>query len=1032
MRSPINKKHPSKQSQVEQAGSFGTPGFDDPSATLAMPKRSGEKKSLTVLPPAVAPDLSRVRLFINEIGVSFFRVISNKFSVEVGYGPQEANRIKDGIKSLRDLGQEFMAAANEPHEQRAKGNQLRSVVEQLFAAEPAVAQISEQAQVAIVKSFQLFLYLVEEAQNAERELRGRARASKDPAALDPLLEAAITTWGQDNRVAQALSQLSISFVFTKHPTTIKYSEMNQALRGVSDYFARPDYHLYYRDKGQRSFNAELDDAAIEDFRLGLDQKIGLLWDLPAIRPQKPTVRSEIEEGYAELRNEIAPAMAAVRAGIVKRGFNLAGNSIWHNKQWMGFDVDGNPYVDKNCAAAALYLNNVRHLADTIDEFDRVVANLNENESTSALPKIRARLQATLTQKASSFDRLVRSSSLGETFWYQSELAKYASSATSANPYSSAAACLHELRSAATSSSINEQFEDIINNLETTGFTLASGMFRENSNVLELMLAAVIPKFKANSSLAPSEALAADELAQNERLIREYFSKEDALALIKSNLSSLWQDAGRKTAAEKALQTIDTLEFLARAQSEVGAHAVPEFILSLTENKSQILAYGKLLDACGIKSNSRVIPLFEEYESLNKIDSILRELFSDPEVVEMLKGEDNKVTIFLGMSDGQKTTGPFFPYLAADAEEKILEVCAEYGLEVVVFHGIGSSQARGQDRHPEREYAARPSLRNAPVVERTIQGEAIQRLQPQDLSKHVGAIILNHLKFQVEVASPDFEKNRQIDQEKRAAVKQMSAIARQRFAELTLSNEFSYFLGHFSAPLDSLNPASRPNNRSAKKDANPYKCDFPDLRAVPANYQDIQAQTLLSTWYGAGQGLQFGAHPSGAAIRRNGVPYSELLFPTTSEYYDARFRKNIQFMIEAIASSGLDVTAAMLEMRLDQVQNPEVAGYLKTVLSKLNEAQELVVTELEKFVPSDGSADNSPSMRARAFAMLDSPLLKDDIARRLPYITVLSFIAARGLNLFDQYSAKSPELAQFGFELARIAACGKANGYRQVG
>ena len=1003
----------------------------DLSGSLALPRRSVAKRTLNVLTPAAAPDLSRVRLFINEIGVSFFRVISQKFSTQAGYGANEAEQIKEGIKQLRDLGQEFIALGGDPQAQRKTASELRHTVERLFSVDPNVSGLSRQGQVAIVKSYQLFLYLVEEAQNAERELRGQARLARDPGALDPLLEQAIASWGKA-QVSQALSKLSISFVFTKHPTTIKYSEMQRALSAVSNHFARQDWARYYADKGQRSFNPELDSDTIEKFRGDLDDAIASLWDLPAIRPQRPSVRSEIEEGYAELADQIAPSMAAIRCDVERRGFELNSAPIWSIKQWFGFDVDGHPFVDKECVAAALFLNNVRYLSDLIKKLDACLAKLDDDSVARQFGEIRERIQSTLAAKAQTFERLVRDTSYSTSFWYQDELHGYATLEFKQAAYGSAEQCVAELRAKCSQYKCANVFDTLISRLEMSGFSLASGMFRENSKVLELIVSSLIPDYIPNAALDSSVVISSKQIDCNQELIRQCFTAELTAAEILTKLNCMRERVSDQAPIDKALQTIETLLFIAQAQEQLGLAVIPEFILSLTENRGQMLAYARLLKCCGVRTGSRIIPLFEEYESLQEIDVHLRQFFADKELLQMLKGDDRRITVFLGMSDGQKTTGPFFPYLAADAEERILQVAREFGEDALVFYGIGSSQARGQDRHPEREYAARPSLRYAPVIERTIQGEAIQRLRPQDLSKHVGAVVFNYLRRQDERNSLGLERNQRIDLDKRAIVKAMNSAARKQFSELTLSREFSHFLGHFSAPLDSLNPASRPNNRSAKQDLGRYQSDFSDLRAVPANYQDIQAQTLLSTWYGAGAAFELAQGPILGDSKNIKLANSELLFAPDSPFHDPRFHKNIQFMIEAIASSGLDVTEAMLQLRLDAVTDPTIIAYLNSVLTKLKQEQAAVITELEKFVPNDGSAKKSHSMRARAFALLDSPLLKDDISRRLPYITVLSFVAARGLNIFDQYSDRDNEIAQFGFDLARIAAAGKANGYRQVG
>lgn len=979
-------------------------------------------KALNVLAPSIVPELSRVRLFINEIAASFFRVISLKFNP---ISPHLSESIKENITALRELGQEFIALSSDRAQQELKAQQLRKKVAQVFFIDTSVDQMSSDAQFAVVKCFQLFLYLIEEAQKAERELRGRHRLEKNPLALDPLLENAITQFSAGNQVQQALRELKISFVFTKHPTTIKYAQMHHALKRVFRHFARSDWTLFYPEKSQRSFSSGIAENYIDLFRSDLDALILEAWSLPVIRPLKPSVRSEVEEGYIELRDDILPEMSIVRDSILSRGFDLAANPIWRIKQWFGFDVDGHPFVDKHSCAAALFLNNVRFVVDLFDQFNELVALLPRQIKKSLFVDISNRLQATAYEAAVKFNKLIIASNLVRDFWYEPELKNFLALSNGAAPFNAASECIDRISEICSSVKCGKHFDRWIGKLSTSGFKLATGMFRENSKVLEYIFKSVIPDYLPHANIDQAASKQALQLRQNEEMLAKFFSHAEALNTIKRKLAVKQNDDLDLSLNSKAQQTINTIEFLAQAQEILGLESINEFILSLTENRAQIKGYAALLKACGVKSKSRIIPLFEEFESLVRIDQILREIFSDKVMVEQLQGEDGIITIFLGMSDGQKTTGPFFPYIAAEAEEKIIEVAARYKLEVRVFHGIGSSQARGQDRHPDREYAARPSLQVAPYIERTIQGEAIQRLRHQDLSKHVGAIIYNYLKRQNSV---ELSQDAKLELKKRELINQISAIAQKEFVKLTLSREFSYFLGHFSPALDSLNPASRPNNRSAKQNVDLYRCDFEDLRAVPANYQDIQAQSLISTWYGAAD-----AFATADKIMEAQENFSlHQLYSRQSEQFDPRFHKNVHFMIEAIASSGLDVTNAMLQTRLEVVDDQRVANYLKHVMLKLQQEQVDVVDQLEKFVPRDNSAQSSDSPRSRATAMLANPLLAEDIQRRLPYITVLSFIAAQGMNTYDKFRNTQPGFANFGLEIAKIAACGKANGYGQVG
>lgn len=1006
---------------------------------LKFPHPSSKKKSsFTVVEPVTDPlDRSRVRLFINEVGDSIARVIKSEYSVEQGYDPKEADRINKTIGELRDLGREFMRLESDPTAQHGIAEELRSKVAEVFSPDNSVSHMSRDAQLAIVKSYQLFLYLIEEAQDAERDLRCRARSGSRSVAFDPLLEKGLElskNYGALRSAVQGihlisteisppvspLESVSISSVYTKHPTTIKYREMNKALRAVFRHFARDDWKRYYAEKDEKSFNKNLEPESISTFRAELDELIATVWRLPVVRPEKPTCKSEIEEGFLEIRYDILPPQVAVRKEIKDRGFDLNSNPIWRNKQWFGFDVDGNPFVGRDGASGALFLNNVRYL-------ETLLAEMNDEVPQS----IRMRLAHTIKKRAQEFSALLKSSGAYTSFLFKEELERALLIPAVGEPYASFQELINELSEIHSTTARN-----LVETIETSGFCLASGMFRENSNVLDLILETSIPQYKRMGPDDHSE----EQLATNCRAVEQYFSDGHTIASIKEDLyrkKKAIKD-GDVSQIDKALQTIEMLEFIAESQKVLGVGAVPEFILSLTENKGQILGYHKLIEACGVDRTSRVIPLFEEYQSLTEIDSTLRQLFSDPQTLESMKGEDGKVTVFLGMSDGQKTTGPGFPYLAADAEERVLAVAREFNVEVVIFLGIGSSQARGQDRYPEREYASRPAIRYWPVVERTIQGESIQRISPggvlstQILSKTLGSVLYHHAAREDEAVSLQFEHNSGVDEWKRRTVLNMCATARDEFSKFTLSQPYSLFISRLAPPLGGLNTASRPDRRSAKTGGDRYQINVPDTRAVPWNYFTIQNQTLEPTYFGADIAIaQMRARKH--TIDDTKHDPADLLYRESSYFRDARFVRLIDLMIEGVAISCIPATRAMLDTRLSILHDPATAKLLnEEVLQKIEDSQRNLIEQLEAFVPSLHERREGMSIRERAFALMNDPRLAFDITRRHTYISVLSFIQAQGMNYFDEYLERAPEVSEYGLHLAQIAACGKANGHGQVG
>lgn len=955
-------------------------------------------------------DWSRVRLFIDELGLSFFRVIEEEFSESNGFGKGEAQTTKDAVSRLRELGKEFITQESSQKKQKVIAQKLKTFVKKYYSIDQNISGLSTKGQEAIIKSFQLFLYVVEEAQNAERHLRCMQRlSSKKP--HERILE-----WADASILQPILEKVSISLVFTKHPTTIKYREMRHALKEVFNHFARKDWELFFPDKQSRDFSPALSEESKILFRDSLDKKIKVLWGLPPFRPERPTVRGEMQDTYEQIKNEIIPSMVLVRRAIKEKGITLFKKSIHTIKQWVGFDTDGNPYVNSHSAAEALYLNSIKFLSDMCTEcHDLGEPTLNDFFDA---------LKNTLLERATLFNKLLLDSGLKESFFYNDELDSLLSHThTALNTFKSSQE-LQDALSKVTMLDLDDVTRSFVETLEITGLSLSSGQFRENSKILETIVCSVIPDFIPNKNIRKNKSERALDIAHNEELLRDFFSNPQALSIIKDTLTH-----GTSSEEKKALHTVHMIEFLALAQKQLGTEILHEFILSLTENKSQVLGYTLLLQACKVLPSSKVIPLFEEFESLLNIDEILEELLLDEKISSALKGGDENITIFLGMSDGQKTTGAFFPYLVADAEERAIRTAMRHGEDITIFLGIGSSQARGQDRNPHREYETRP-VHHSPRIERTIQGEAITRLAPggiigfQNLSKMLDALVSNH-----HLQATQQAMNSDSDSRVREAILTMNTSCQKLWSTLTLSDAFGTWLPGFAPDLDTLNVASRPSNRSAHE-SNSLTMNYEDTRAVPAEYLVIQSQSLLSSFYGAYEALEeFNQNPDFNDLKGDS---KSTLYALFHKHKDVRFRKTIQFMLEGIASSDLDATDVMLELRLEALEDPELSETLMNLNKQIRESRDALVSLCETFVPESLPDEASSSIRQRVFAMLNNPLLVEDISRRLPYITIAGSIRAFCLAQMRRFKNSAPEFAEQCFDNSKIAACATANGAGQVG
>src|SRR5690606_7671695 len=139
---------------------------------------------------------------------------------------------------------------------------------------------------------------------------------------------------------------------------------------------------------------------------------------------------------------------------------------------------------------------------------------------------------------------------------------------------------------------------------------------------------------------------------------------------------------------------ETAEVLATCAVIAAAPAASlgSYVISMAHAASDVLAVQLLLKECGLQRTMRVVPLFETLDDLNNAAPTIDRLLRLPSYRRRLQGPQE---VMIGYSDSAKDAGTTAAAWAQyRAQESLVEVCREHGVELLLFHGRGGTVGRG--------------------------------------------------------------------------------------------------------------------------------------------------------------------------------------------------------------------------------------------------------------------------------------------------------------------------------------------------
>ncbi len=682
------------------------------------------------------------------------------------------------------------------------------------------------------------------------------------------------------KIQQLLDQLDVRLVFTAHPTEIVRHTIRKKQRRIANILEK-------LDRAEETFGVmeRTDSPEVEAAREELIQEIHLWWRTDELHQFKPTVLDEVDytlHYFQEVIFDTIPQLSKQLKQALKTtfpGLRPPRNNFCYFGSWVGADRDGNPSVTPEVTwKTACYQRNVV-LEKYIQSMDQLTILLSlsmhlssvsqelleslEQDSIS-MPEIYQKLAIRYRQEPYRLKLAYIQKRLENTRERNNNLSppevRQEVGETSQNIYSSSDEFLGELKLiqrnlAETGLSCNE-LDNLIAQVEIFGFTLTELDFRQESSVHS----DAITEIAAYLDVLPQSYNQLSEAERTQWLEKELRTRRP---LIPAEMPF----------SAKTCETVETLRLLRQLQQEFGKKICQTYIISMTNDVSDVLEVLLLAQEAGLydpvtrATTIRIVPLFETVDDLKRAPEVMEALFKLPLYRASLAGGDeglnnndreerqlaplepaNLQEVMLGYSDSNKDSG----FLSSNweihkAQKALQRVARKYGIALRIFHGRGGSVGRGGGPAYEA-VLAQPKDTIDGRIKITEQGEVLASkyslpgLALYHLETLVTAVILSSL---LGSGFDDIGPWNEIMEE---------LAGRSRSVYRALIYEEPDFLDFFLSvtPIEEISQlqiSSRPARRKSGKK------DLGSLRAIPWVFSWTQSRFLLPAWYGVGTALQ---------------------------------------------------------------------------------------------------------------------------------------------------------------------------------
>lgn len=683
-------------------------------------------------------------------------------------------------------------------------------------------------------------------------------------------------------IEKTLTDILASPVFTAHPTEMRRASVTMRETDITTL-------LQTYEKV-----APGDRKTVED---ELYRAVALLWNTRLNRPERITVKDEINNLLGHVGQSILPALVKLYEEW-DRNITVEGSlpKVLKLGSWIGGDRDGHPHVDDVTLNYAFkeqarlvfkfYLQQLDRLDTELtlsDELAKVTEPLLELSRKSMDGNIH-RVDEPYRRAIDYIrNRLIRTRAqiLGE---------EERRGVKPAPVYESAEAFVKDLKIICDSITehggkrmVGKTLKGMVRIGRACGFHLLALDLRQNSDVHERVIAEL---FTQSSELVDYLGLSESErcsvlLAEltNDRILR-------------------WPFANYSDETRRELKIIDAAAQLIKT---FGPEAFGAYVISKAASVSDILEPLVLLKQAGLVRGGpqphtmiKISPLFETIGDLEAAPEIMKK-WTGNFAVRSLMGRPLIQEVMLGYSDSNKDGG----YTASrwslhKASKAIKTVCDESKVHLRLFHGRGGSVGRGGGPAFDA-ILAQPEGTVGGQIRVTEQGEMIARKfgNPAVAQKTLDAFAAATFLASKPNGKPSKASTDSELEDKFTPV--MDKICEASFkAYRALVYDDPHFLAFFRSvtpisEISGLKIGSRPASRTASG-------KIEDLRAIPWVFSWSQSRFVLPGWYGFASG-----------VKAAGLTENELKEMAKWDFFDV-FLANMEM---ALAKTDMDVAESYL-------------------------------------------------------------------------------------------------------------------------
>lgn len=294
-----------------------------------------------------------------------------------------------------------------------------------------------------------------------------------------------------------------------------------------------------------------------------------------------------------------------------------------------------------------------------------------------------------------------------------------------------------------------------------------------------------------------------------------------------------------TPSKETQEILDTCKVISEQKEGI----ISCYIISMARTASDVLAVHLLLKECGLPYHLPVVPLFETLDDLEASETVMRQLFN----IGWYRGViNNKQMVMIGYSDSAKDAGMMAASWAQyRAQEQLVNLCDELGIELTLFHGRGGTIGRGgAPAHAALLSQPPRSLKNG--LRATEQGEMIR------FKLGLPAIAVGCLEL---YASAILEANLLPPPEPKSSwrevMDELAVISCKIYRGIVRENKD--FVPYFRSATPEQELSKLPlGSRPAKRNPNG---GVESLRAIPWIFAWMQNRLMLPAWLGAGASIR---------------------------------------------------------------------------------------------------------------------------------------------------------------------------------